>query len=403
VSVLLRLCAYWFVTTAALGVYLPFFSLYMKEVLGFSGAQVGLVFAVSPIVGIVAQPLWGHVADRTGSRAKILTFLSLGVMCGYALLGLPRTFPQLLVAAALLAFFSSAQLPVALAVSFASLQEKAPGVSFARVRVWGTLGYFAMVLGVPPAIAGFARLQGRGEFACFHLIFPCAAVLAGLAGLLALGLPRATLHEHARARPGDQRWLLSHAPYLRVLAVSFGAYLFLQGPLVLFPVYVRSRGGSTATISYMWSFMLTAETALMFAAGALYKRLGPRLSIALGILGCGVRWLLCAWLRELPLIYPLQVLHGAMVVSLQVAGPQLVESLVPERLRSSGQAGLTMLGMGIGGVLSTTLAGWLLDAQGIDAVMAYGGACGVGLGLLALWLLPATAPPVHAGSAPRRP
>jgi MFS family permease len=78
-----------------------------------------------------------------------------------------------------------------------------------------------------------------------------------------------------------------------------------------------------------------------------------------------------------------------MVVSLQVAAPMLVESLVPERLRASSQAGLNLWGSGLGAIISTTLAGLVLDARGIDTVMLVFGCAGLLLSTIVPWLLPA--------------
>jgi MFS family permease len=158
--------------------------------------------------------------------------------------------------------------------------------------------------------------------------------------------------------------------------------------MVLFPVYVRSRGGTTATISYMWLSMLSLETILMIAAAPLYKRLGAKRTITCGILACSLRWVLCGLCSDLRWVYPLQMLHGVMVVSLQVAAPMLVESLVPERLRASSQAGLNLWGSGLGAIISTTLAGLVLDARGIDTVMLVFGCAGLLLSTIVHWLLP---------------
>jgi len=212
-----------------------------------------------------------------------------------------------------------------------------------------------------------------------------------VAALLASGLPRTPAPSHARAQPGDQRWLLGHRPYLRVLLVNFAAYAFLHGPMVLFPVYVRSRGGSAATISYMWIFMLGMETLLMFSMSGLIRRLGAQGLITLGILACGVRWTVSGFCRELSWVYPLQMTHGMLVLALQVGAPLLVESLVPERLRATSQAGLNVVGSGVGGMLSSALAGLVLDAYGIDTVMWLAGGAGLALGLLVPWLLPRSA------------
>ena len=75
-------------------------------------------------------------------------------------------------------------------------------------------------------------------------------------------------------------------------------------------------------------------------------------------------------------------------MSLQVGAPLLIETLVPERLRASGQAGLNMVGTSLGGLVSSMLAGLLFDAAGIDVVMLLGGAAGLVLGLATPWILP---------------
>jgi MFS transporter, PPP family, 3-phenylpropionic acid transporter len=385
----LRLCTYWFVMTAALGVYFPYFSLYLKEALGFSGAQVGAAFAVPPLVGLFAQPLWGYVADRTGSRARVLTLLSFGTAAGYGLLTIPRDYVPTMFAITLLSMFSSAQIPMAVAVSLSAIARHPTRVSFGHVRVWGTLGFFLTVLGVPPLVRSVAAARGTSEPEQFHFALGLAAVLAACASLIALTLPSVPAAERLRMARGEERLLLRDRAYLRVLLVIALAYGFLHGPMVLFPVYVHARGGDHATISYMWSFSLSMETLLMFSSAALYRRFGPKPTISFGIIACGVRWLICGVCYDLRYVYPLQMLHGAMVMSLQVGAPLLVEELVPERLRASSQAGLNMVGASLGGVASSMLAGVLLDSAGIDVVMLLGGAAGLLLGLATPWILPA--------------
>ena len=67
--------AFWFCSLGALGIFFPFYSLYLRENIGLTGWQVGAVLAVPPLVAVVAQPAWGVLADRTGSRARVLGLL----------------------------------------------------------------------------------------------------------------------------------------------------------------------------------------------------------------------------------------------------------------------------------------------------------------------------------------
>src|SRR5207248_9556471 len=77
------LTLFWFVHMGSLGIFFPYFSLYLKENAGLSGTQLGWILAIVPLVSIITQPLWGQVADRTGARSRIVAFLSVGSALGY--------------------------------------------------------------------------------------------------------------------------------------------------------------------------------------------------------------------------------------------------------------------------------------------------------------------------------
>ena len=142
------LAAYWFLFLGGLGVIFPYQSLYFSENVALLGTQLGLVLAIRPLVGMVAQPVWGQLADRTGSRTRTLVILSVGTALGYALLPQAKTFPLLLAAMAFLAVFASAAMPMAVSVCMAALGDRAAEV-FGRVRMWGTVDFLEMMLSFP--------------------------------------------------------------------------------------------------------------------------------------------------------------------------------------------------------------------------------------------------------------
>src|SRR5919197_2952426 len=148
------LTLFWFVYMGSLGIFLPYFSLYLKENAGLSGTQVGWILAVVPLVSIVTQPLWGHVADRTGARSQMVAVLSLGSVFGYLWLAGAEGFAAILIATAALAIFGSAVLPIVISVSLATLRDAGPH-AFGFVRVWGTVGYFVFVVIFPWILARY--------------------------------------------------------------------------------------------------------------------------------------------------------------------------------------------------------------------------------------------------------
>lgn len=385
------LTLFWFTYMGSLGIVFPYFSLYLKENAGLGGTEMGLVLAMPPLMGILAQPFWGQVADRTGARGRILAWLALTSAFGYLVLGMARGFIEVLVATAALALFSSAILPITMSVSLAVLQ--AAGVhAFGYVRAWGTIGYFVVVVIFPWLLQHFQAQQvtaavAAGSRTNLSLMFPATATLVFSSGIVALFLPRHGAVSLTAAK-GDWRALFRNRAYVRLLLFTLGVNLLLYGPMWLFPIFVRSRGGDVSTIRGMWMVMLVFEIPLVLSTGRGLKRLGARGLLAAGAFFGGVRWLLCAWITNPVLLYAVQALHGVTVVGLILGGPLYLDVVAPEKLRSTAQAVLSMVGVGVAGILSNAASGWLLEHSGINAIYWISGIGCIVLGSLCRVVLP---------------
>ncbi len=387
------LTLFWFTYFGSLGIFFPYFSLYLRENAGLSGTQLGIILAVSPLVGMVAQPLWGQVADRTGARRRVLGFLTLGTALGYAALGLAQGFWSILIAVAALAFVGTAVFPLMNSVSLAILRDQGRH-AFGRVRVWGSIGYFIVVL-VFPWFLKFHQPSGVVDYAAqeisqpgLGLMFPITAFIVLLAAVIAFFLPQKGAIA-LRAGRGDWRELMTNRAFLRFLFFALSAHFLMHGPMWMFPLFVRSRGGDLDTIRAMWILMLTFEIPLVLLTGSGLKRLGARGLLAAGVLVGGLRWTLSAVLTDPMLLFAVQTLHGVTVVGLNLGSPLYLDTVAPERLRSTAQGILSMVGAGVAGIASNIAAGWLVDRGGTDTLYLF---CGLGslvLGSLTIWFLPA--------------
>jgi PPP family 3-phenylpropionic acid transporter len=382
-----RLAAFWFVYMGSVGIFFPFFGLYLRENAGLSGLEVGTVLSVIPLVGLAAQPLWGQLADRSGARSRVLALVAGGA--GLAQLLLPRAegFPALVAATALLAIFITSVIPMAMSVSLAILRD-AGRHAFGIARAAGTVGYLVLVVSFPPLLRHFTG--GADNAAAppgLPWMFPAISVLALVGAAIASTLPRQGVVS-MRAPRGGLRLLLRHPPMLRLLAYSFAVYFFLNGPIQLFPLFIRNLGGGLEDLSRMWVWMLLLEIPLVALSGTLLARLGSRTLLAIGVLAGGIRWSASALTDSLALTAVLGLLHGIVVLGLGIGASLYVEEAIPEPLRSTGQALLATIGVGLGGILSNLACGWLFDHASPRATYL---ACGLGaaaLGALAPWALP---------------
>lgn len=374
--------AYWFLAMTTAGVMLPYFALYLREDAGLSGTQVGAVFATMPLVGMATQPLWGTVADRTGLRARVLVVLCLGAAAGFLAIGAARGFPALLAATAVCALFARALIPMSLSVSIPAFADHAHAFGF--VRALGTLGFGAAMFGLPALLSRGAAPPDLAR------LFPAAAALAVATGLAALALPGGGVLA-LRSQPGEWRSLARNRPFRRLLVLCAGAFLFQNGPIELFPVLVRARGGDLESIRTFWLWMLVPEVVLVALLGTALARFSPRSLLALGLAAGGLRWLGTAALGSLAWLGPLQALHAVVVLGLMIGAPLYLDAAVPPQLRSTAQAGFAVVSVGIGGTASSLLSGWLLDSGGPAAPCWVGGAGSLLLALAAPRWLPRAA------------
>lgn len=399
----LALRLFWFFYFCGLGIFAPYFSLYLRENAALPGTRVGLVLAVFPLVGVFAQPFWGYVADRTGARGRLLILLGTGAALAHAALGRVDGFAALLLATAVLAVFATPILPGVVSVSFAALRDGGPQ-AFGFVRVWGTVGFLLLVVSFPFLLdrlqeaQGLAAHPGGASEPGLAAMFGFTAFFTAAAALTAAFLPSGGVIG-LRARAGEWRLLLRQRAVVRLLLFDFTAFLSLQGPMGLFPVYIRARGGDMQTVGQMWVFMLTLEIPLILLSGATVARLGARGLLMIGTLAGGLRWLVCGLSGDLAILYPIQVLHGVVVAGLLLGSPLYLESIVPEHLRSTGQGLLAMAGTGLGAILSNAVAGLLLEHAGPAAPYLCGGVGAILLGFSCHRLLPL---PTRIGTPPER-
>ncbi|HSR53459.1 MAG TPA: MFS transporter [Acidobacteriota bacterium] len=383
--VMVLLSAFWFLQLGTKGLFLPYFSLYLDQV-GLRAGQVGWILSMLALAGLLSQPLWGVLADRTGLRRGLLAFCCLGAAACSLLLGRMEGFAAILMATVLLSTFERQLVPMSFAVSLGALSG-AGRDSFGEVRVWGTVGVLVVAGSFPWIEPALARWWTDPGSPALGAMFPWAAVLFAAAAVLAFLLPSVGALS-LRSLPGDIRKLLRHRPVVRALVLLFLVHLCVQGPVYLLPLLVKAKGGGTTDVSLMWVLSLSLEVPLVLRFGRLLERFNPRGLLILGALSEGLRWTLSAWIESLPLLIAVQGLHGIGVVGILLGGPVYVESAAPQRLRSTGQAWAAMAGTGAGTIASNALTGQLIENFGTRFTYMAAGAGALTVCLLFARLLP---------------
>ncbi|MEJ7653329.1 MAG: MFS transporter [Chloroflexia bacterium] len=332
-----------------LGVYLPLYGLE----LGASASQVGALFTVFSLAGVLARPLVGMGADRFGRRPFILAGAAFYTLSA-ALFALSFNLP-LLYSARIAQGVGSALFWVGIYALLADIGDGGrQGEVFGRLA--GAVSA-AAAIGILPAF-GIVMLLGvtagwRWSFAGFALI-----------SLVALRLffgriPTARLDRPTPiARPATGRTLV----FLSLIALLVSASYSMIFPILL--IYLQDRFNAGV-------FMVGvafAPAAVVYAAapgrfGALGDRWNRRWIIALSLVASGVVSLLFPLAPSLLVMTLVWVLEALLVSAALPAQNAVVSELIGGDVRGRAY-GFYAAVAGLGAAAGPLVGGWLYDHAG---------------------------------------
>jgi PPP family 3-phenylpropionic acid transporter len=346
-----RLSAYYFFYFAFVGAFSPYFTLYLQSI-ALTPADIAILMSLMQLMRVVAPNLWGWLAERLGRRLAIVRLSALASLAGFGLFFFTTRFDGLFVAMALMAFFWSAALPLVESLTFAHLRHEAS--RYGSIRVWGSVGFIAAVLGIG-YVLDFLAIDS--------VLWMTALMLAGIA-LCALLLPEATAAPGCRDTASLRETL--RRPEVRAL---LGACFFMSaahGALyVFYSIFLVGHGYGKALVGWMWTLGVVAEIGVFMLMPRLMHRFSMR-DILLFAFGCAVlRFAMIGWgVDSLVVLTLAQLLHGATFGAYHAAAIAAVNLWFPGKLQSSGQALYGSLSFGAGGMLGGLLSGFTWDTIG---------------------------------------
>jgi PPP family 3-phenylpropionic acid transporter len=352
-----RLAAFYALIFGAFGVSLPYWPLWLAA-RGLDPEKIGLVFALTAFAKILAAPVAAALADRLDRRRAVIVGL---------------------VAASLavnLCFLSARGWPAILAISFGAVLFTSPVMSltdtlalmlardrrldYGRVRLFGSLGFMAVVL------AAGAGIEGA----------PADLILWLLLGLMAAALVAALLLPEVRAGEGSVPHR-SPAGQLAAMAALLArpsvAWFLLAAGLIqnshlayygFGTLYWRAAGIGSATIGWLWAEGVIAEIILFAAAPALLARIGPERLIMLGGVGAVLRWTALGLATDLAVLVPAQLLHALSFAAAHLGAMLYLARQAPAGLSATAQGLYAALPLGIGTGLVYGGTGFLFEHWG---------------------------------------
>jgi nucleoside transporter len=121
----------------------PIISLYLRDCLSFSGAQIGLVLGLAAVSAIVSPAIMTFLADRVISSERLLCLLNAAGGACMFLFSLQTEFYPALVVYIIYNITMNPSVPLINAITFHH-STPAEREKFGNIRVWGTIGWIAV-------------------------------------------------------------------------------------------------------------------------------------------------------------------------------------------------------------------------------------------------------------------
>jgi nucleoside transporter len=352
-----RLSIMMFLEYVIWGSWLPLLALYLGDVLKFSGAEIGWIFATPAIACIVALFVGGQVADRLMSPEKLLAVLHAAGGVAMFALAMQRSFWPFLTIMLVYQLAFIPTLSLTNAIAFHHVQEAR---DFGKIRLWGTIGWIAASW---PFVFLLAGKTGAELHAALTSIFTVAGVASFLLAGFALTLPATP---PARGEVGANAPLqaikfLAVPAFLILFIVTFLDALVHQAYFQLTSPFLERAGLAPNLIMAAMSIGQIAEIATMAVLGVVLARLGWRATMTIGIAAHALRFFIYAIGDPLWLMVAINIVHGMCYAFFFAAVYIFVDEHFPKDSRASAQGLFNLLILGLGPFVGSLLWGRLAD------------------------------------------
>jgi MFS transporter, PPP family, 3-phenylpropionic acid transporter len=349
---------FYFLVFFGIGGLFPLLSVYLSDVVGLSGAKVGTIMSVSPVVMIFIQPLWGMIADYTQRPRLVLTLTLLGTgMVGY-FFSFIEQYATFLMIAALLAFFQSSIIPISDSIVLNYVQKA--GGNYGSIRLWGAIGFAVSVL----VVGRLAETFG------LKIIFYVFAIVLFLAALFAWQLPKESQTMKVNLREGISQ-LVRMPKFMLFLLATFLIFGPIYANNFYFGLYITDLGGTLTGVGLAFLFAAGSEAPFMKFASSWIQKLGILHILLLSSFISFVRWTFYSFEPSLVFVYATTILQGFSIGLFIPAALQYVRDLAPTNVRATAVSLYAAMGNGLGSWFCTFLGGLILEKYAVSTVYGF--------------------------------
>ena len=362
---------YYFIFSLGTGAF-QFLNLYYVDV-GLTTGEIGILFAVGPLVMIFAQPFWGMLTDYWDSPKITLFIMIIGSLATALFFPFSYEFEPLLLLNIIYFFFQSSIPPIADATALSLLDDRN---DFGKIRLWGSFGYAVGVMTVGKILDLFG----------LQLMFILHSLFLLIALLLALRLP---IKKGGKKDFSIQKAvsLFKNPAFITFLLFSFFVHLTVHANNSFYAIYIQNMGATLTIVGLALLIKSILEIPFFAISNKLMSRFSFPFLLSTAAIIYAFRWLILGYSNDLQILVWSQILLSLSYAIQYFVSVAYVDVIAPPRYRATGQTFYWAVSFGLGGLAGNILAGFLLDYIEIDEMYRLAGLLSLASVAL-LWIKP---------------
>jgi nucleoside transporter len=377
----IRLSIMMFVQFTAVGTVIPAIAHYFKSTLGFSGSEIGMLFACASLTGFISPLIGSIVADRIISAARLLSLCNFGAGIFLLITSYSSSFKATAISYLLYALLLGPVFALTNAITFHNAVDAKK--QFTPIRLWGTIGFIAIAWACILLSPGISDSSDSSQF--FRWSIRTGALISIAFSFYALTLPRHRIHTAKKISllPVDSFRILLNRDTAILIITAFLITAIDKFHFFAVAPFLSQNGFADSYIMPAMSIGQAVEIGAIIITAPLLAKIGFKKLIALGILMEAVRFTCYAIGSPVQFIYIGLAVHGFVYAFFFLGIAMWIDSRCSSHTRTGAHQISSMLLGGLAGIIGNIFCGIILDhfSTGANSIINFS----------SFWIIPACA------------
>jgi PPP family 3-phenylpropionic acid transporter len=330
---------------------------------GYSNMLIGTIMMGTSLMSLIAQPLWGYIADKVIRDRQIIAFCCTAGGIFYLVFIFSGGFKPLVISAAVGMYALFSPMMTLIDSFVAKLIVDGNGINYSATRAGGSVSY-----ALTAALFGVAVSRFGMKIAPFIYLALCAVLCWALWGL---PNPQKTYRSSGFSAGAGLRYLWSNSAYLLFVAAYFLTSITTVPVNTYYSVVLFTMGGDERHVGLGLFFQAISEVPVMLSFDWIREKTGlkPVFFLVLGMVFYALKTFCIAYAPNIAMVLLGSTLQGLSFAVFLPASVAFLMEAVDRKYLATAQMTAVTIGSSLAAIISNPAGGAIADSLGVQNML----------------------------------